>query len=299
VEVVQLSYGDSPSQSLDLYIPEPPAGASLPTVVLAHGGLWQSGDKGELAGLCTSIVTNSGGTQACASINYRLSGSLGGECSGTGGDTYAEQVRDLVTAVVSLQNQSLHHGLDAAQIYVGGHSAGGHMAHELNLRWADFQGGCELQDGCPAAIGAIGFEGIYDVAAWDTYDQSFWAGQFGCATRRAFGAPPSSPDVCMDQQHALPCWDIGSPNYLAAHTNDLGLTPVGAALIIHSPGDDWVDVAEATSFGATLGAAVPNLSVITSVDGTCANGQHSDVLPDPALASCIINFVASAGAGIL
>ncbi|PRP99609.1 alpha/beta hydrolase fold protein [Enhygromyxa salina] len=298
VEVEQLSYGDDASQTLDLYTPERPAQTSLPTLVLAHGGLWQAGDKSALAGLCTAIVTSSAGAQACASINYRLSQALGGECSGTGLDTYTEQVRDLAAAVTALQNQAAQRGLDPARFYVGGHSAGGHMAHELNLRWPDFEGGCARPGTCPPAIGAIGFEGIYDIAAWDSYDANFWAGQFACATRKAFGAPPSAPDGCTDQTYARPCWDVGSPRYLADHLDDLSLAAAGDALIIHSPGDDWVDVAEATTFGIALDAAAPERSVITSVDGTCASGQHNDVLGDPALASCIVNFVASAGASI-
>ena len=31
------------------------------------------------------------------------------------------------------------YGLDPAAIWVGGHSAGGHLAHLLNLRWSDFE----------------------------------------------------------------------------------------------------------------------------------------------------------------
>ena len=72
--------------------------------------------------------------------------------------------------------------LDPQRMHVGGHSAGGHLAQLLNLRWSAF---CPS---CPPAVGAIGFEGIYDIAAWDAYDASFWGGAFTCATRKAFGA---------------------------------------------------------------------------------------------------------------
>jgi len=59
-----------------------------------------------------------------------------------------------------------------------------------------------------------------------------------------------------------------------------------------------VDVAEATGFGSAMSLAFPANSVITSIDGTCATGQHNDPLNQVALAICIVNFVASGGAGI-
>ena len=48
VQVTQLSYGPAPAQVLDLYTPDLPAAAPLPTVVLAHGGLWQGGSRNDL-----------------------------------------------------------------------------------------------------------------------------------------------------------------------------------------------------------------------------------------------------------
>jgi acetyl esterase/lipase len=297
VETHVLDYGADPAQDLTLWVAEPLPGEPAfpqphPTVVLAHGGLWQSGDKMALQTLCVAIVESSAGVNACASINYRLSQDLGGVCSGTGVDTYTEQLRDFAAAYGSLQDVSATHGLDPARMFVGGHSAGAHLAHELNLRWPDFSQGCDLAD-CPPPLGAIGFEGIYDIAAWDAYDEAHWGHQFNCATRKAFGAPASDPPACQDQQYGQDCWDIGSPEYLAENAQALGLSPEGAALIIHSPGDDWVDIAGATSFGAALSAAFPGLLVSTVADGTCAAGQHNDVLQEPALAACIVDFMAS------
>jgi hypothetical protein len=59
------------------------------------------------------------------------------------------------------------------------------------------------------------------------------------------------------------------------------------------PGDDWVDIAEATNLGAALSAAFPEIDVITSTDGTCATGQHNAPLIQTGLADCIIDFVAA------
>lgn len=296
VEIIELSYGADPAQALDLFFPQPRPAEPMATVVLAHGGLWQAGDKLALANLCEALVETSGGTLACASINYRLSSSLGGACEGAGVDTYAQQVADLASAYALLQAQARTRGLDPTRMHVGGHSAGGHLAHTLNLRWSEFSAACT--NGCTPPAGAIGIEGIYDIAAWDAYDAQFWNGSFVCATRKAFGGAPESATPCIDAQHQAPCWQLGSPTVLAQQSAALRLAPVGDALMIHSPGDDWVDIAEAPNFATALSAAFPNLSVIASYDGTCGSASHDNVLDEPALASCIVNFVTSNGATI-
>lgn len=290
VEVTTLAYGDSAAQTLDLYLPQPRATPSLPTLVLAHGGLWQGGSKEALDGLCRQVVLGSDGDVACASIGYRLSQDLRGLCTG-GPDTYEEQLRDFGAAVVLLQNQAAIHGLDPARMFVGGHSAGGHLAHALNLRWAEFTPG-------PSALAAIGIEGIYDVAAWDAYDQSWWNGMFSCATHKAFGDPPDSPTPCIDPQFQRPCWEVGSPTWLASNAEQLGLAAVGNALMIHSPADDWVDIAQAAALGDALAAAFPERTIIVSDDGTCAAGGHNPLLDEPALAGCLVAFVRSGGTTI-
>jgi acetyl esterase/lipase len=285
IEILELAYGADPSQTLDLYLPQPRPAEPMASVVLAHGGLWQGGDKSALANLCENVVELSSHAIACASINYRLSGSLGGVCRGAGVDTYEQQLADFAAAHALLQAQARTHGLDPTRMHVGGHSAGAHLAHTLNLRWSEFAS--------MAPAGAIGFEGIYDIPGWDAYDAQVWNGQFMCATRRAFGAPPDSGTPCIDAQHQTPCWHIGSPTYLAQQAGALGLGPVGDVLLVHSPGDDWVDVGQVPSFAAAMSAAFPGLDVVSSIDGSCGQGSHDGVLDDPALASCIVNFVAA------
>jgi acetyl esterase/lipase len=291
VSVDTLSYGANGAQSLDLYTPDSPPFSPIPAVLLAHGGLWQGGDKSALATLCNNIVVESGGAIACASMNYRLSQNLGGVCSAPGVDTYSDQAGDMALAYAFLLDQADSYSLEPTRLYVGGHSAGAHLSHELNLRWDDFAQPCALPSGCPPTAGAIGFEGIYDIEAWDAYDDTFWGGQFACATRKAFGAPPDASPECEDADYGLPCWSVGSPTYLALNKDDLGVAPAGDALIIHSPGDNWVDIAEATNFGAAMSAAFPDIEVVTSTDGICATGQHNDPLTQTALATCIVEFI--------
>ena len=289
---VELVYGEELSQTLELYRADPPPASAPATVVLAHGGLWQGGDKDSLEALCELIVERSLGEVACASINYRLSDSLGGSCDAEPGlDTYRGQLEDFAAALALLQAESGELGLDEAAMWVGGHSAGGHLALSLDLRYAEFAAACPGPGGCGAPRGAIGFEGIYDLEIWDAYDASQWNGQFQCATRKAFGAPPEAGTPCMDAQLGLSCWEAGSPRVLADQAVDLGIEPVGPALLIHSPGDNWVDVAEAIEMEAAWLAAFPEVEVVRETQGACASGQHNDVLSQPTLADCIIDFV--------
>lgn len=290
---IELAYGDALSQTLELYRADPPPAAAPTTVVLAHGGLWQSGDKDSLETLCELIVARSLGEVACASINYRLSDSLGGSCEDEPGvDAYRGQLQDFAAALSRLQAEAGALGLDAGAMWVGGHSAGGHLALSLDLRYAAFAGACPGPGSCSAPRGAIGFEGIYDLAIWDAYDASHWNGQFQCATRKAFGAPPDAAAPCIDADLGRPCWEAGSPRVLAEQHESLGIEPAGPALLIHSPGDDWVDVAEAIELEAAWLEAFPEVEIVRDTQGACATGRHNELLGQPTLADCIIDFVA-------
>jgi len=291
IQVKLLGYGPDESQVLDLYTAVPLPDEPMPTVVLAHGGLWQGGSRSELSTLCSNIVSQSNGAIACASIDYRLSGDLGGTCEGTGKDTYTDQARDLALAYSMLQENAEIHRLDPRRMHVGGHSAGAHLAHTLNLRWSEFAPPCNQADECPAALSAIGLEGIYSIPAWNDYDAFRWQSYFVCATRSAFGAPGPYPAACSDAQLGERCWDAGSPAFLAENAVSLGIKPAGDALLIHSPGDDWADIADTRNFGDILKTAFPGMDVVTDTAGTCAINQHNFVLRETSLADCVIDFV--------
>ena len=263
----------------------------MPTVVLAHGGLWQGGSRSEMETLCNNIILQSNGAVACASIDYRLSDDLGGSCADTGKDTYTDQARDLALAYSMLQNNAEIHRIDPRRMHVGGHSAGAHLAHTLNLRWSEFAQPCNRPDGCPAALSAIGLEGIYNIPAWNDYEAIRWQSNFACATRKAFGAPGPSPAACIDSGLGERCWDAGSPIYLAENAYGLGIKPAGDALLIHSPGDDWADIAQSRNFGDTLEAVFPGIDVVTETGGICAVSQHNFVRRETSLADCVIDFV--------
>jgi hypothetical protein len=294
LEQIAIPYGPEAVQQVTLIRPVDSAPAPRPTLVLAHGGLWQQGNASALFATCEAIVQASGGALACASAGYRLSLDLGGACAPEAGrpDTYPDQARALAAAMARLQIDGPALGLDPHRFFVGGHSAGGHLAQLLNLRFDTFAAECPPGAACPPPVGAGGLEGIYDVRVWDAHNTSYWGGAFFCATRRAFGTGPMFEGPCYDASYPDEfCWDVGSPRYLAANAARFGATPSGDVLLIHSPGDLAVDIAEATLFGSALQSAFPALDVRVAVDGSCGTLDHGDVLLEQALIDCVSDFV--------
>jgi acetyl esterase/lipase len=100
------------SLKLDIYLPE--QGATLsPLIVWIHGGGWRAGNK---EGVPILPFVASG--FAVASVEYRLSGQA----------PFPAQIEDVKAAIRWLRAQAHEYRLDAGQIGVIGHSAGGHLA---------------------------------------------------------------------------------------------------------------------------------------------------------------------------
>ena len=98
--------------------------------------------------------------------------------------------------------------------------------------------------------------------------------------------------ACVEPDLGERCWDAGSPAFLARHSARLGIAAAGDVLLVHAPGDDWVDSEEAVRFGEALQAAGLGRKIVTVTDGSCGAGGHNEVLHEEALADCLIKFVA-------
>jgi len=265
-----VSYGDGdcsecPSCSCyDLYTPARASAKRL--VVFAHGGLWYSGSRAEINEVCTVLASSHG--VACATIDYTYSKDLGGCCSElTCNETYSRQASALASAVAHAST-STSHGFD--EVMLGGHSAGGHLSLLLSLRWSDYAPGVKVPDGF------FGCEGIYNVSLWDDYDEAKFEGRYRCQNREAFGMPAFSP-----------AWTSGSPTSLAVAS-----APAGPSLVIHSPGDDYVQQRQAIDLIAAL-KPPPHGKHQLDIAGVCVQGQHEDVLTGASakdLAECLARF---------
>lgn len=114
VEIVRnLSYAEEhPRQVLDLYLPEDAENA--PVLMFVSGGGWTSGSKDWIANLGSSFAAQG---FAVALVDHRLQPDVD-----AGG-----QATDLAAAVAWLKENIANYGGNPNQIFVGGHSAGGHL----------------------------------------------------------------------------------------------------------------------------------------------------------------------------
>lgn len=119
---LDLAYGDTGGQSLDLFLPKKGgkdgsqgSAARPPILVFIHGGYWQSLDKGDFTYLAPPFLEAG---IAFAAINYDLAPKIG----------IAEIVAQVRRAIVWLVENGTDHDLDVERLYVAGHSAGGHLA---------------------------------------------------------------------------------------------------------------------------------------------------------------------------
>ena len=110
-----------PKQRLDLYLPRDEnwiaGGRSL--LIWIHGGGWVFGDKDQAFGLygryCRKLAEHG---IAAANVGYRLSPEV----------QHPLQIQDIVQAIAWLVQHEQVFQYDASQIFISGHSAGGHLA---------------------------------------------------------------------------------------------------------------------------------------------------------------------------
>jgi acetyl esterase/lipase len=134
------------SESLSVFLPNHPNAA--PILVFFHGGGWRSGDKADLyefarglaeAGVITVIP------------NYRLAPE----------NPYPAQIQDAVDAVKWTQNHAAEWQANRQCLFVGGHSAGAHLASLLVL---DSKNYSSVQQSPYPIAGVIGVSGVYRIA---------------------------------------------------------------------------------------------------------------------------------------
>ncbi|HYJ30548.1 MAG TPA: alpha/beta hydrolase [Allosphingosinicella sp.] len=118
-----LSYGADGMQVADLWLPEGPG--PHPTVLMVHGGCWQTEIADRRIMAWTSEDLRRRGI-AVWNIDYRGVDRAGGGYPGTFSDAAA--------AADALRDQAPRHKLDISRLVAIGHSAGGHLALWLAAR---------------------------------------------------------------------------------------------------------------------------------------------------------------------
>ena len=119
--VLDLSYGPDPAHMLDLYLPADASLHGLPVLINLHGGGWTHGYK-EWSGFNALPLVD----LPCilVSIDYRLAPI----------HRMPASIEDTVDALAWVYRNIALFGGDPDRIFIGGHSAGGHLAASATLR---------------------------------------------------------------------------------------------------------------------------------------------------------------------
>jgi acetyl esterase/lipase len=136
---------DPVKHKLDLYLPK--GQKNFPVLFYVHGGAWRAGDRKGVARLGTLIARNGIG---CVAISYRLSPKV----------KHPAHIEDVAKAFAWTHKNIARHGGDVKNIFISGHSAGGHLVALLatNDRYLKAE-----KLGLGDIKGALPLSGIYTI----------------------------------------------------------------------------------------------------------------------------------------
>ena len=158
-------------RSFDLYLPAR-SPAKPPLLIFVHGGYWLISDDDYRIGPSLAMNLVQDGV-AVALVRYRLAPA----------HRHPAQAEDVAAAIAELIKQADKYGFDAKRVYLGGHSAGGHLASLVALDGRYLKRNGVSPD---AIAGVISVSGLYDLLpTWDVANNQKYA------TEKAFGHDPA------------------------------------------------------------------------------------------------------------
>ena len=230
VEAVEYSFGENPSQSIAVH---PSGVADAPVLLFLHGGGWTNGYKEQMAFLAPAL--NAEGI-TLVSASYRLAPA----------HVFPANFEDVVDAVAKTVAVAPAHGFDPRRLFIGGHSAGGHLAAlaALDESWQGARG-----------LSADIIKGCLPLSA--TYD--FTPGNGGNVRPRFLG-----PEGTFSEVRASPLFRIGQrkpPFHISFGTADIAHLPDQArkfAMVYRAAGGeaDMLELPDATHIDVMLQAPV-------------------------------------------
>ena len=177
---------------LDIYSPKDPQKAA-PVLFFVHGGAWRFGDRTQYPPLGNRYAKEG---LVTVIPSYRLAPKY----------PFPAQIEDVVSAFAWTVKHVAEYGGDSNQIFVAGHSAGGHLVALLALDQDRLQ---RAQIPPQAIRGVLAWSGVYDLASGDGVQSVF--GTDVEARRQASpvyhirsGAPPFLITYCQWDYFTLP-----------------------------------------------------------------------------------------------
>lgn len=191
-----VSYREGPEETadkhkLDLYLPKDKTNA--PVFFFIHGGAWKTGDRSYYVPLGNRYAKEGFVT---VTPSYRLAPK----------NPFPAQLEDAAAAFAWTLRHVAEYGGDTNRIFIGGHSAGGHLAALLALD----ERALAVHQLSPKLIrGVLAFSGVYNLTAGEGLESVF--GKNLAGRRRAApltyvraGAPPFLVTYCEWDYFSLP-----------------------------------------------------------------------------------------------
>jgi acetyl esterase/lipase len=117
---LDLPYGKDYWQRVDVFVPAQNL-SGLPVFVFIHGGAWSSGCKEWMGFMAPNLI---GAPAIFVSVSYRKAPDF----------RMASQFADIANALAWVDREIAIYGGDPTRIFIGGHSAGGHLATLVSLK---------------------------------------------------------------------------------------------------------------------------------------------------------------------
>lgn len=112
-----ISYGDDPNETYDLYIPQGlEKGKSYPLLLFIHGGGWYMGDKSYFTTECQQYMSEG---MICATMNYVFLSE---------GSTQDDELNDITQVLENINEQLQPFDLSVDEAALGGFSAGSQLS---------------------------------------------------------------------------------------------------------------------------------------------------------------------------
>lgn len=118
--LLDVPYGLDPKHRLDLYLPSARV-TGAPVLIFLHGGSWTHGYKEWMGFMAPALVDL---PAIFVAANYRLAPT----------HRFPAQLEDTLAVLAWTAKKIGHHGGDPHRLFIGGHSAGGHLAALACLR---------------------------------------------------------------------------------------------------------------------------------------------------------------------
>ena len=208
-------YGKDSAQRLDVYLPAGRSSKTTRSLVLIHGGGWNSGSKADFKAYIDSFQKRMP-DYAIFNINYRLF---------NGGHTFPAQEEDVKLALGFITGKAADYAIDTNRIVLLGASAGAHLAL---LQAYKYQ--------APRIAGVIDFFGPTDLT---TMYQHPWHPMVPFALQMVTGTTPAENPALYSQSSPV--------NFVSAQSPP--------TLIFHGGSDQVVNVSQSEALKSRLQAA--------------------------------------------